>query len=133
MNARDLKRRFSAILRIVAVVVFVLVMAFAGPSEQGLNMGHPKVKEVAAIQEAVTPGLMSSMEDVLGTAVTLDNDGEVAMVVYVNLEGKNPAKTARELPNNIGGVRVSVEVTEPFRSMVGKPTSGGVSHTVKQT
>ncbi len=133
MKTRHLIRRFSMALTVVAVAAFLLVLAFgAGPSEQALNMGHPKVKEVAAVQEAVTPGLMA-MEDVIGTAIGLDNDGEVDMVVYVNLEGKNPAKAVRDLPKSISGVRVSVEVTEPFRAMLGKPSVGGVSHTATQT
>ncbi len=134
MQTRQLLRRVSASLAVVVAAAFLLVLAFAaGPSEQALNLAHPKVKGAVAVQEAVTPGLMSSMQDVLGTAVAVDDDGEVAIVVYVNLEGKNPAKTVRDLPTSIAGARVSVEVTEPFRAMAGKPGGGSVSHTAKQT
>jgi len=117
--------------------LFLLVLAFAaGSQEERLTDKHPKVRQVIEVQEAVTPGLMA-VEDVLGTAVGQDDDGEMTLVVYVNLEGKNPAKTAREIPGNIAGARVTVEITEPFRAMQGKgggqKPGRGVSHTAKQT
>jgi len=72
------------------------------------------------------------MEDILGTAVGQDDDGEPNLTVYVNLEGKNPGKAAAAIPGTLKGVHISVEVTEPFRAMLAKP-GGGVSHTAKQT
>jgi len=112
-----------------ALVVFVFGFA-AGDADEVLTVNHPKVKSVIEVQEAVTPDLMA-IEDVLGTAVAQDDDGEITIVVYVNLEGKNPGKTYKDIPDEIRGVRTRAEITEPFRAMKGKP--GGVSHTAKQT
>jgi len=137
MRTKRLINKIRAIALTLLAALVLLVLAFgAGGQDDRLTDKHPKVQHVIGIQEAVTPVIMA-MEDVLGTAVGLDNDGEVTLVVYVNLEGKNPAKTARDLPVMIGDARVSVEVTEPFRAMQGKggsnKPSGRVSHTAKQT
>jgi len=51
----------------------------------------------------------------------------------VNLEGKNPAASARNIPRNLRGKSITVEFTEPIRAL-GKPAPGAkVSHTAKQT
>jgi hypothetical protein len=49
----------------------------------------------------------------------------------VNLEGKNPAASARNIPRSLRGESITVEITEPFRALA-RPGSG-VSHTAKQT
>ena len=117
----------------IALAIFVLgLLAFGAQlPEQAMGVGHPRVKEMMEVQEVVTPDLMA-MEDVLGTAVGQDDDGELTILVFVNLEGKNPAQSARSIPKSLRGKRVTVEVTEPFRSL-GKPTAPKVSHTAKQT
>ena len=56
----------------------------------------------------------------IGTAVAQDDDGEMTIVIYVNLEGKHPAKTFKELPREIMGVRARPEVTDPFPGDAGK-------------
>ena len=122
----------------IALAISVLgLLAFGAQlPEQALDHANPRVIEMMEAQEAATPDLMS-MPDVLGTAVGQDDDGELTILVFVNLEGKNPAASARRIPGNIGGKRVTVEVTEPFRALVKKPGGGGggggVSHTAKQT
>ena len=75
-----------------------------------------------------------SMPDVLGTAVGQDDDGELTILVYVNLEGKNPGESARNIPRSLRGKSIKVELTEPFRAL-GKPAPAPVppSHTAKQT
>jgi hypothetical protein len=54
----------------------------------------------------------------------------VTLLVYVNLEGRNVADTVRSVPRSAKGARVTVEITEPFVSMAGKPGGG---HTAAQT
>lgn len=138
MKIRQLLSRFPAFVVVLAGGLSLLVLAFAaGSQEEKLTDKHPKVRQVIDIQEAVTPAFMA-MEDILGTAVAEDDDGEISMVVFVNLEGKNPAQAARSIPTNVAGARVRVEVTEPFRAMQGKagtklPAAGKVSHKAKQT
>jgi hypothetical protein len=119
----------------------ILLLSFSslagGPSSGVLDKEHPRVKETIKIQEEATPSLMSS-EDILGTATGLDENGEVAIIVYVNQHGKGMAHAVRGLPGHIKGKPVVVEITEPFRSLVAKASKkpgggGGVSHTVRQT
>jgi len=120
---------------IFAFLAFILMTAgaFAGGPQAGrLDKEHPRVKQVMGVQEEVTDSLMS-YEDILGTATGLDEDGEVAIVVYVNQHGKGMSEIVRALPNKIKGVPVVVEITEPFRTLLAKARRGGVSHTAKQT
>lgn len=134
---RFAKKLWAVILTIAAGMLLLLGFA-AGTPDQDLSKNHPKVREVIDIQELATPALMSD-EEVLGTAVGQDDDGEIALHVYVNLEGKHVADTIRNIPRNLGRTRVTVVLTEPFRAMGGKPEgnkpapSPPVSHKAKQT
>ncbi len=117
----------------LAALSFSGVTAFGAElPEQALSHANPRVQEVMAVQEAVTPDLMS-MPDVLGTAVGQEDGGELAILVYVNLEGKNPAASARNIPRSLRGENVVVEFTEPFRALRKPAPASGVSHTAKQT
>jgi hypothetical protein len=123
----------SGILGIVAAFLVMSMSAFAAElPEQALSHANPRVKEVITVQETVTPELMS-MEDVIGTAVGQDDSGELTILVYVNLEGKHPAASARNIPPSLRGENVTAVITEPFRAL-GKPIKApAVSHTAKQT
>lgn len=118
-----------------ALALFGLsVFAFAAElPDQALSHANPRVQEVMRAQEAVTPDLMS-MPDVLGTAVGQDDDGELTIMVYVNREGKNPAASIRNIPRSHWGKSITIELTDPFRALAGRPGGGGsgVSHTAKQ-
>ncbi len=120
---------------LITVVALSLLGVSAFGAElpvQALSHANPRVQEVMAAQEAATPELMS-MPDVLGTAVGQEDSGELAILVYVNLEGKNPAASARNIPRSLRGENIVVEFTEPFRALR-KPAAGtAVSHTAKQT
>jgi hypothetical protein len=132
-------RWMKTVLGIMSIAMALLILtAFAFGAqlpEQALSHANPRVQEVMAVQEAVTQDLMS-MPDVLGTAVGQDDSGELTILVYVNLEGKNPAASARNIPKNLRGKSTTVEFTEPFHALKGKPggSSKGskVSHTAKQ-
>jgi hypothetical protein len=109
------------------------VSAFAAElPEQALSHANPRVQEIMTVQEAVTPDLMS-MPDVLGTAVGQDDNGELTILVYMNLEGKDPAASARNVPKNLRGENITVEITEPFRALVRPVAVTKVSHTAKQS
>jgi hypothetical protein len=125
----------GAALALAAGLLLFTVILPAAPPDGLPSVAHPKIKAAIAVQEAVTPNLMA-LENILGTAVSMDYDGEAHMVVYVNLEGKEIADTVRSLPKKIKDLPVVVEITEPFRAMLGKPdptATGKVSHTAKQT
>lgn len=126
----------KTVLGVVGTAVVLLslsVFAFGAElPEQALSHAHPRVQEVMAVQEEVTPDLMS-MPDVLGTAVGQDDSGELTILVYVNLEGKHPAASARNIPRSHRGESITVEITEPFRALVRPVGVTRVSHTAKQT
>lgn len=126
-------KTISGILSIVAALLVMSMFAFGAEfPEQALSHANPRVQEVIAVKEALTPELMS-MEDVIGTAVGQDDSGELTILVYVNLEGKHPAASARNIPQSLRGESVTAVITEPFRAL-GKPiTASTVSHTAKQT
>jgi hypothetical protein len=129
----SLKYLLRGILRFTLALAVALglplsLRATDGPED--LTVDHPKVKEVIAVQEQFTKGLMAQPE-ILGTAVGQDADGEAVLVIYVNSETKNLDEVMRALPAALGGKRVRPELTEPFRAF-GRP-GGGVSHTAKQT
>ncbi|MBI5443744.1 MAG: hypothetical protein HY900_21355 [Deltaproteobacteria bacterium] len=131
-QARESHGRIAALLLALSLLLGVAAAASGAPSDEGLlNRAHPKVQEAISVQEEVTPSLMES-EDVLGTAVGLNEAGEVALVVYVNQEGRHTADVLRALPRGIGGVPVTPHLTEPFRALL-KPDAARVSHKVKQT
>jgi hypothetical protein len=133
MKTYKLMKILSGILGITAALLVMSMLAFGAEfPEQALSHANPRVKEVIAVQEAVTPELMS-MEDVLGTAVGQDDSGELTILVYVNLEGKNPAASARNIPQSLSGENVTAVVTEPFRALVKPIKAPAVSHTAKQT
>jgi hypothetical protein len=122
MSNRVIRRISMAALAMAIVFCFVLAFA-ASPQNQELSIFNNRVKEIITVQEAVTPGLMSSAE-ILGTAVGQDDDGEISLVVYVNMESPRLAQTVRMLPKTILGARVLIEITEPFVAMA--------AHTAKQ-
>jgi hypothetical protein len=127
------RRTITGLIFTFLAVILVTAGALAGGIQaERLDKDHPKVKQVMGVQEEVTDSLMS-YEDILGTATGLDENGEVAIVVYVNQHGKGMSEIVRALPKKIKGVPVSVEITEPFRALIAKASRGGVSHTAKQT
>jgi hypothetical protein len=118
----------------VLVMWAVAGVAIAAPPDGVLDETHASVRAVMAVQGDVTPGWMAT-EGVLGTAVGLDDNDQVALVVYVDRDGHGVADLVRALPPQIRGIGVKVEVTEKFRALAGKPGGGGggVSHKAKQT
>jgi hypothetical protein len=135
-----MRKSLFLVLKLTVAVLALSIIAFGaqGPDEHALNSDNPRVRELMNAQEVATPDLMA-MDNVIGTAVGQDVDGELAILVFVNQEGKNPSETARKIPRTFMGERVRVEMTEPFLAMRGKPGGSGgggsttVSHTAKQT
>ena len=87
-----------------------------------------------ALQAEVTSELLS-WQDVLGTAVGLEDSGKPALIVYVDREGGAAVDVANALPAELQGIAVKVELTDKFRAFRGKPGGGGgggVSHTAVQ-
>jgi hypothetical protein len=129
-------RSTKAALGIVSIALALSILSVstyaATLPDQALSHANPRVQEIMAVQEVVTPDLMS-MPDVLGTAVGQDNNDELTILVYINLEGKNPTESAKNIPKSLRGKSITVEITEPFRSLVKPVPASKVSHTAKQT
>ncbi len=112
--------------------ILISISTQASPPETALDTTHAKIKSVMEVQHKVTHGLMG-VEGILGTAVGVDEAGEPVLVVYVDQQGKGAAEMVRDIPAKMLGVAARAELTEKFRAFNGKPGSGGVSHTAKQT
>ncbi len=131
---RRLINRISIVCLALLAGLFLFAFASsAGIPDDVLTTANPRVREVMAVQEDVTPDLMSS-RDVLGTAVGRDDDGELSLIVYVDLDAQNLGEVIRAIPHELRGERVRVEITERFYAMARKPApTSGVSHTAIQT
>ncbi len=112
------------------------IFPFAASAAPPLDNTHAKVRAVIAVQQEVTADFMRQPE-VLGTAVSIDAAGAPALAVYVDRDAAKAGEVIRNLPRELRGVGVQINLTDKFRAMVGKPPGhgggGGVSHTAKQT
>ena len=87
-----------------------------------------------AVQQDVTADWMRQPE-ILGTAVGINDSGNTSLLVYVDQESSNAGEAVRNLPRNIRGVEVQVQLTDKFRA-VAQASAGvnaGVNHKAKQT
>lgn len=133
MSAKTLLGRlFRRLVQGVAALVFPSFALAGGPPEFVYDLAHSKVQEVIAVQDVVTPEFMTT-EGILGTAVGLADDGQPALVIYVDQESHGVSDIVRAIPPKLRGVTVSVQLTDKFRALAGKPGGGGISHTAKQT
>lgn len=127
MSKKFLRRILGSIVGFSAIV---LSLTTFGTPPGLLDNAHPAVQAVVAVQRDVTADWMKQVE-ILGTAVGLDANGTPALTVYVDRDATNAGEVIRNLPRELRGVGVQVELTDKFRAMA-KPGSG-VSHTAIQT
>jgi hypothetical protein len=131
LNPRQFLRALAA-LSAGVLSGLVSLTSFAAPPAGVLDDTHANVRAVMAVQHEVTADWMRQPE-VLGTAVGLDESGNVSLVVYVDQEASNAGEVIRSLPRGHRGVNVRIELTDKFRSMAKPGGGGGTSHTAKQT
>jgi hypothetical protein len=94
------------------------------------NLDHPQLQKVMAVQNANTKRLMAQ-PNVIGTATTINADGQPAIMVLVTTDAAFKAA-----PASIDGIPVEIVFTDPIVAMKGKPGGGGggkVDHKAKQT
>lgn len=128
----------------ISAAALLLAVLSSPASAQGpnalLTTANPRVKEVIAVQEMVTDGLMAT-DGVLGTAVSADSGQNPVLVVYVNAEHGRVTDVLDRIPRSYGKIDVRIQLTDPFRSMVkyipargpgsgGKPGGGSDETTV---
>ncbi len=128
-----MRRTVGGLTAILSLVLFLVAAPVYG-QQRVLNMDSPQVHSVMAVQNAHTPALMAEPA-VLGTATGLGDNGELAVVVYINKQDSAASWTVRRLPNYLEGIQVKVKYTDPIVAFKGGPGGGGgggVSHTAIQ-
>lgn len=108
----------------------VPLIAFAGPPGL-LDNDHPAVRAVMAAQAEVTDQWMQQPE-IVGTAVGVDAAGVPVLRAYIDRDAANTGEVIRNLPREVQGQRLDIQLTDKFRAMRRNP-HGGTSHTAKQT
>lgn len=111
-------KTLGCLLALAAVLAGSELATAAGIPEGVLTAEHPGIQRVAGLQNAITPELMS-LEEILGTAVGQEDDGEIVLTVFVHTQGKNANAVLTALPAVINGVRVSPQLTDRFRAFAG--------------
>ncbi|HYV32685.1 MAG TPA: hypothetical protein VEO53_16465, partial [Candidatus Binatia bacterium] len=126
--------RQALLARGAALVVFASTVVCAAPPAELLDQTHHGVKAAMALQSAITPDLMKWPE-VLGSAVGLNEAGQLALVVFVDRDGASHKDVIQALPPALGGIPVRAELTDKIRAFAGKPGGGnvGISHSARQT
>jgi hypothetical protein len=126
----SINRFFRVVLILLAAIVFVFLSsgASAAPPTGVLDQTHAAVQAVMSVQAEITSDLMRQPE-ILGTAVGVDTAGTPALTVYVDRDAARAGEVIRNLPRELRGIGVQVELTDKFRAMAGRP--GG--HTARQT
>jgi hypothetical protein len=115
------RRAFIASLAVSAITIGTL---HAAPSPELLDDTHASVRAVRALQDKVTRDLMK-LENVLGTAIGVDDNGNASLVVYLDKDGRKTPELLQNLPAVMDGVPVKIEQTEQFRAFVRPPGKGG--------
>lgn len=139
--------RFSALLLFVVIVLTLVISCgekktdiIAPTSIQDaatFGLDNKQIQMVMAVQDRETPALMR-MNDVVGTATGLTEDGQPAILVFVKTdEGAQSLRKADSngkgaIPASIESIPVVVEVTGEFKAL-GKPSGTTVNHKTKQT
>jgi len=99
-----------------AAFVYASITAYGNPAVPVLDDTHAAVRAVMSVQDEVTPSLMQQPE-ILGTAVGVGDDGSPVLKVYVNREEPNVGQAIRNLPGEVRGTQVQVEVMDEIRAM----------------
>src|SRR5262245_39025107 len=94
-------RWFRSLLSVAAALF--ATSAWANPPNGILDDTHANVRAVMAVQGEVTPGWMN-LNGVLGTAVGLDNNDQVSLVVLVDKDNGSVADVIKMLPPQVRGV-----------------------------
>ncbi len=140
--------RLSSLIILFAVIAFTIsscsdlinepsVQDQTVKQDQGtLTKDNPEIRAVIPVQEKYTSDLMK-IQDVVGTAVGLTDDGKPCILVLTKtdiIENALAKGISNPLPDKLENVPVRILVTGEITAFKGKPGGGGgVSHTAKQT
>src|SRR5437762_14145378 len=90
-------RRAAKALAVTSTITLIASGSWAAPDPAVLDQTHASVRAVMAVQAEATRDLMNK-PGVLGTAVGLGENGEPALVVYVDRDSKGAADVVRSVP-----------------------------------
>jgi len=96
--------------------VSVAISGSADPAADVLNETDVRVQAVVAAQDEVTPALMQRPE-ILGTAVGVSETGNPTLMIYVNRDAANVEQAIGNLPREVRGTPVQVELMDEIRAM----------------
>lgn len=143
---RLIRKLYTSVLRTAACLsALTLTVAVFGQSSNALDRNNPGIQKAIAAQEKHTANLMQQ-PGAIGTAVGLDENGNPAVLVYVDKASPNANAVAQSLPAALDGISARAVLTDKFVAYK-KPTRGGngggtttnttptttVSHTAIQT
>jgi hypothetical protein len=111
-------RYFRCVARFFAAASFIYasITAYGNPAVPVLDDTHVAVRAVMSVQDEVTPSLMEQ-PGILGTAVGIADDGSPVLKVYVNREEPNVGQAIGNLPREVRGTQVQVELMDEIRAM----------------
>jgi len=112
-----------ALIAAMALTASTVGTLHAAASPELLDETHASVRAVKALQDKVTRDLMK-LENVLGTAIGVDDNGAASLVVYVEKGGRKTPELLQTIPPAMNGVPVKIEVTEQFHAFVRPPGKG---------
>ncbi|MDA0350477.1 MAG: hypothetical protein O3C43_24690 [Verrucomicrobia bacterium] len=93
----------NTMARAAIILAILLAINFKSYGQGlGLDMGHPNVRAVIAVQNEVTSDLMNT-SGILGTAVGLNDNNTTSLVVYVDQDSPSRVDIVRSLPPQIRG------------------------------
>ena len=114
-----IRRRAAKALAVTSTITLIASNLWAAPDPGVLDQTHASVRAVMAVQAEATPDLMNK-PGVLGTAVGLGEDGNPALVVYVDRDSKGADDLVRSLPPQLRGVAVRAHLTDKFVAYANK-------------
>src|ERR1041385_5579769 len=121
MFSKGTRRALIAAMAMTASTVGTL---HAAASPELLDDTHASVRAAKALQDKVTRDLMK-LENVLGTAIGVDDNGTASLVVYLEKGGRKTPELLQTLPATMSGIPVKVEQTEQFHAFGKPPKHGG--------
>src|SRR5687768_3562530 len=95
MFSKGNRRAFIAAL---ALGAFTIGNLHAAASPELLDETHANVRAVKALQDKVTRDMMK-VENVLGTAIGVDDNGHASLVVYVEKDGRKTGELLQTIPS----------------------------------
>jgi hypothetical protein len=114
----SISQSVSRLTNLLLLVAFPLLVTsgLATPATGILDEANPSIRAAMAAQEEITPALMERPE-ILGTAIALDEAGNLTLKIFVDENAANAEEAVRSLPQEVGGMPVQSELMEEIRAM----------------